>query len=376
MNLPPIDYELASPEQEAEKAFILSSGIERAQPNGVDQRLRLQRRASRDGGPDMQLSLHRLKRSFEPSRVPDDMVPGDMPTARMTDVRVSAAVRRSLNHDVAATLEWQAARITGHNGTIIADGGKGYRRKTTDYMMPQIALDAALAWQVALRLRHRESLRSNLDIAFFGPRSTSLAEWTGERDDADIERSMSDEAMLSWRAGEGGGVNAYVRHTAFHNRMMADERGLLHHLPGPSRTGGYGLSADWRVDERTRLSASAAREDFMSGLSGHRSEMSLGLERREGGRRLILSVVRQDNAYFDVGTNRHVAFRQTWAVRCFAEQRLVPSSGASRLPETTLRLEARSAPDTGLGYTDGAPSGGLASRDVQPQIRLGLSARW
>lgn len=114
----------------------------------------------------------------------------------------------------------------------------------------------------------------------------------------------------------------------------------------------------------------------MSGLSGHRSEMSLGLERREGGRRLILSVVRQDNAYFDVGTNRHVAFRQTWAVRCFAEQRLVPSSGASRLPETTLRLEARSAPDTGLGYTDGAPSGGLASRDVQPQIRLGLSARW
>ncbi len=288
------------------------------------------------------------------------------PAVRASQFDLSAEHDHALWRGTHLTLGWHTTRLSTRDASITADGGTGYRRQRSDLFLPSIALRSDIAPGLVLDISHAERLRANMDSAYFGPRSMTQTEWTlGDRT-ADFQRSLSNSVRLSWQAGAID-LRARIASTGYHNRMIADEHGLLRPLSGALRAHSYGLAAGWRITPHLRLSASALTEEMRARAASRRNAFSAGLEQRTADGGFHLHVLRQDVADF---ADAAPGWRPAWGVEAAVDRRI---AGPDMLPDMMLTLRARSIADS---IADEEAASALASRDLQPQIRVGLLARW
>ena len=319
------------------------------------------------------VTLHRSRLSFAPHRAEGVGLHTIRPVTRTGRFDLSAQRSQALWNGTQVTLGWHATRLASHDGTITADGGTAYRRTGGDLFLPAIAFRATIATGLVLKVDHEERMRANRDTAFFGPRSMTLPIWALRDRHADFEHSVSDSARLYWSDGRID-LSAHIGRTGYRNRMIADERGLLRPLSGTSHARDYGLTAGWRLTPRWRLSASALSEDVHAGTAtaadSHRSAFSVGLEQEDIAGRFHLHVLHRGTARFG-GTD--LRWRPQWGVEAAVERHI---AGPDIMPDMLLTMRARSIADSAIGDPAPPSAAGLASRDLQPQIRVGLRARW
>lgn len=314
-------------------------------------------------------TVRRTRIAVTPPYLPKVIFSAARPVPRASESSVLAHYDRILRPGMRLSLGWRATWLSTRNGTIIADGGTVYRRSSRDLFQPAITFRSPLVAGLAVELRHDERLRTNMDSVLFGPRPMTLGEWANRDRRADFQRSLSDEARLSWHEGEGFELSGHILSTAYRNRMVPDERGVLHSLSGSSRSRDYGLTAQWRLAPHMRLSASARTEAMQSGIIPHsdrqRRAFALGLERKEGQGNIVLRILRQDSVRFKTADLDRLT---EWGLETVMEGPLTTPNGVA---EIRFRLHARSMADNFFHET-----GILASRDLQPQIRVDLLARW
>lgn len=315
------------------------------------------------------VTLRHARLAFAPRDMPEETLRAIRPTTRTGEYTTLASHDLMLRTNTRLSLGWRATRVTSHDSTIIADGGTAYRRTAKDLFQPSITFRSLLTNGLVVEFHHDERLRANMDSIFFGPRPMTLPEWRSRDRHADFQHSLSNEARLSWRGADGFELSGHIRDTGYRNQMIADERGLLRPISGASRSRDYGLAARWRPAAHMRLSASAVTEAMRFDPTLHRHKQrqtfTLGLE-QEGPLGLIhLRILRQDIARFDTA---HPDWRPEWGVETMMEGPLPTPHG---IADMRFRLQARS-----IAESSPREAGLLASRNLQPQLRLDLLARW
>lgn len=320
------------------------------------------------------ISFYRLKLSFEPSLLISGGLRDVKPATSIRDLHSMIAFQRSISDDMTIRLGTQIARLASYDGNVTTNGGKAYRDKTSDYFMPLVSMTTTINDRLKARFDHVESLRINMDTVILGPRAMPLQQWMTTGEGIDFQHRTANKAALDWQATEMLSLTAHMNRSTYRNRMMADHRGLLRAISGPSRTTGYGASLAWRLGDALTLHAAASREDISANsvnpAADRREKWALGIERQVSSQRLSVTVGQQDSAHFQRGNGYD--FQPQWALEVEAEHPL-PRIGS--LPLMTLRMTARTAADMADGDSE-ASMEALASRMVQPQIMFGLSARW
>jgi len=323
-------------------------------------------------------SVYSVKLAFEPSAPPHISTSTQSPASKIRDLHAVIAVHRPLSKNTALTMGWQAARLASYNGNVTADGSGIYSDKTSDYFLPQLALDARFAPGLNVRANHHESLQINMDTAIFGPRTMFMEEWMSMGRGIDFQRRTANGLTISWNITDALALRGHVTDISYRNRMMANHRGLLRPLPGTSRAQQYRGSAEWMAAPDLRLNVEAAREDMHDtaafSIAGHRDKWSVGMERSGPSRNLRIAVGRQSTAHFGPmapGAAAQITFRSEWTVEAGVEQRLFLTDA---MPQMVMQIEARTAPL--FSALSPGQMAGLSSREIQPQIRLSLNTRW